>query len=182
MHPYEMASTMRERHQEESIKINYGSLYTVVSRLQEAGLIAEKQTISDGKRPPKTIYELTDLGVVEFEDWLEDLLGGPACEYTGFEAGLCLMSGLSVDQVLDALRRRLEALNAGKTSMRSIVEDVVSSGVPRLYLIEHEYRLAMREAEHKWIKKLINQIETEALDGVQSWKKGRCWLTESGER
>ncbi len=29
MHPYEMASTMRERHKDESIKLNYGSLYTV---------------------------------------------------------------------------------------------------------------------------------------------------------
>ena len=34
MHPYEMASTMRERHKDESIKLNYGSLYTVTEALQ----------------------------------------------------------------------------------------------------------------------------------------------------
>ncbi len=28
MHPYEMATTMRERAKHESIKLNYGSLYT----------------------------------------------------------------------------------------------------------------------------------------------------------
>ena len=33
MHPYEMASTMRERGKEQSIKLNYGSLYTVVDSL-----------------------------------------------------------------------------------------------------------------------------------------------------
>ena len=33
MHPYEMASTMRERGKEQSIKLNYGSLYTVVDNL-----------------------------------------------------------------------------------------------------------------------------------------------------
>ena len=30
MHPYEISSTLRVRHKEESIKINYGSLYAVV--------------------------------------------------------------------------------------------------------------------------------------------------------
>jgi hypothetical protein len=28
MHPYEMASTLRERHKEQSVKLRYGSLYT----------------------------------------------------------------------------------------------------------------------------------------------------------
>ena len=40
MHPYEMAATMRERHKEESIKLRYGSLYSVVELLQRDGLIA----------------------------------------------------------------------------------------------------------------------------------------------
>ena len=39
MHPYEMASTMRERGKEQSIKLNYGSLYTVVDSLAKNGLI-----------------------------------------------------------------------------------------------------------------------------------------------
>ena len=34
MHPYEMATTMRERHKDESIKLNYGSLYTAIEGLQ----------------------------------------------------------------------------------------------------------------------------------------------------
>ena len=31
MHPYEMASTLKERHKEDSIKLRYGSLYTVIA-------------------------------------------------------------------------------------------------------------------------------------------------------
>ena len=30
MHPYEMAATLKERHKEASIKLRYGSLYTVI--------------------------------------------------------------------------------------------------------------------------------------------------------
>ena len=38
MHPYEMSTTMRERGKHESIKLNYGSLYSVVESLQKHGL------------------------------------------------------------------------------------------------------------------------------------------------
>ena len=47
MHPYEMAATMRERHKEESIKLRYGSLYSVVELLQREGLIAPQETSRD---------------------------------------------------------------------------------------------------------------------------------------
>ena len=30
MHPYEMAATLKQRHKEDSIKLRYGSLYTVI--------------------------------------------------------------------------------------------------------------------------------------------------------
>ena len=62
MHPYEMAATMRERHKEESIKLRYGSLYTVVETLQRDGLIEPHETSRDGRRPERTVYTLTDAG------------------------------------------------------------------------------------------------------------------------
>ncbi len=34
MHPYEMSATLRHRSKEESIKLNYGSLYAVVESLR----------------------------------------------------------------------------------------------------------------------------------------------------
>jgi DNA-binding PadR family transcriptional regulator len=44
MHPYEMAATLRERHKEESIKLRYGSLYTVIEMLEGSGTIFARQT------------------------------------------------------------------------------------------------------------------------------------------
>jgi DNA-binding PadR family transcriptional regulator len=43
MHPYEMAATMKERHKEDSIKLRYGSLYTVIDMLLARGLLAAKE-------------------------------------------------------------------------------------------------------------------------------------------
>jgi DNA-binding PadR family transcriptional regulator len=62
MHPYEMSTTMRERGKHESIKLNYGSLYSVVESLQKHGLIAPRETVKDGRRPERTVYEITSAG------------------------------------------------------------------------------------------------------------------------
>src|SRR5437870_1674343 len=86
MHPYEMSTTLRERHKEESIKLNYGSLYSVVGSLLKHGLIAVQETVREGNRPERTVYTLTDAGRVRMIDWLSDLISRPAREFTGFEA------------------------------------------------------------------------------------------------
>ena len=38
-HPYEVATTLRQRHKHESVRLNYGSLYGVVESLERRGLI-----------------------------------------------------------------------------------------------------------------------------------------------
>ena len=39
MHPYEVAQTLRQRAKQESVRLNYGSLYAVVEGLERRGLI-----------------------------------------------------------------------------------------------------------------------------------------------
>src|SRR2546430_6148674 len=91
MHPYEMATTMRERGKDQSIKLNYGSLYTVVQALQQHGLIVAQETERAGRRPERTVYCLTDAGRMELIDWVSELISTPVKEYTRFEAGLSLL-------------------------------------------------------------------------------------------
>src|SRR3974390_1840095 len=91
MHPYEMAATMKQRHKEESIKLRYGSLYTVIELLVARGLIVAQATSREGKRPERTVYALTDAGREELLDWMRDLIRDPVKEYPQFEAGLCLL-------------------------------------------------------------------------------------------
>src|SRR6266566_4466814 len=76
MHPYEMAATMRERGKEQSIKLNYGSLYTVVDSLAKHGLIAAMAARREGRRPERTVYQLTEAGRARLEtelSWVREL-------------------------------------------------------------------------------------------------------------
>jgi DNA-binding PadR family transcriptional regulator len=51
MHPYEMGLIMKQRHKEDSIKLRYGSLYTVIDMLLDRGFISARWVARDGRRP-----------------------------------------------------------------------------------------------------------------------------------
>src|SRR5437763_1798127 len=64
MHPYELASTMRDRHHDEFIRLNFGSLYHTVEVLERNGWILPAEREKEGRRPERTIYRLTTSGRV----------------------------------------------------------------------------------------------------------------------
>jgi DNA-binding PadR family transcriptional regulator len=169
MHPYEMATTMRERGKDQSIKLNYGSLYTVVEALQQQGLIVAQETERSGRRPERTVYRLTDAGRMELIDWVSELLSRPAKEYTRFEAGLSLAGVLPPEDIAALLEQRCNLLELEISQGHSLLQLVKQRGLQRMHVIESEYLLAMREAELAWTRQLADEIRSGALGDLAEW-------------
>jgi DNA-binding PadR family transcriptional regulator len=169
MHPYEMGATMRTRGQDQSIKLNYGSLYTVVESLSRAGLIDAQETVREGKRPERTVYAITEAGRREFVDWLSDLLRTPMKEWPHYEAGLTLMAGLPPDDVVPLLEERRHQLAFELSRLRSNIEVATREGVPRVFLVEVEYERAMLETDLEFTRKLARDIASGSIDGLEQW-------------
>jgi DNA-binding PadR family transcriptional regulator len=169
MHPYEMATTMRERGKDQSIKLNYGSLYTVVEALQQHQLIVAQETEREGRRPERTVYRLTDAGRMELIDWVSELLSRPVKEYTWFEAGLSLAGVLSPEDIAALLEQRCNLLEMEIAQGHSLLQLVRQRGLQRVHVIEGEYLLAMREAELAWTRKIAGEIRSGALGGLAEW-------------
>src|SRR3954470_20793021 len=81
MYPYEMTTTMRERGKEDSIRLNFGSLYSVIKSLEKHDFIRVAQTEREGNRPERVVYAITDTGRREAEEWLRELVEVPVKEY-----------------------------------------------------------------------------------------------------
>jgi len=177
MHPYEMASTMRERGKEQSIKLNYGSLYTVVDSLAKNGLIEAMEATREGRRPERTVYRLTEAGRARLDSWMSELLAEPVKEYPQFEAALSLLPVLHPDTVLGLLRTRIRLLQKEIAQARTMIDTAHSARLPRLLLIEGEYQVAMREAELSWVKQLAAELEAGTLEGQDGWRH----VIETGE-
>jgi DNA-binding PadR family transcriptional regulator len=158
MHPYELSRTLRDNGDARSIKFNHGSLYMVVQQLARAGFIAEVETSREGQRPERTIYAITDDGRREAREWLSELIAQPEHEYPHFVTALSLVAALPPDQVVPLLRTRLEALAGQRGEIQGMIDGSLRQGVPRLFLVEEEYRLALLDAESAFVERFIAEI------------------------
>ena len=171
MHPYEISTTLRSRGKEQSIKLNYGSLYSVVESLQKHGLIAARETTREGRRPERTVYEITSAGQDEFEDWLAELLSKPVRDFTSLEAGLSLMPGLPPDEVARLLGSRADRLRIELREMEAMFAQTAEMGLPELVMVESRYRQHMLTAELEFVASLAESIRSESFPGTKAWRR-----------
>jgi len=174
MHPYELASTMRERHHDEFIRLNFGSLYHTVDALERDGRIEPVEREKEGRRPERTIYHLTDSGRDLLLRVVGEILAQPRREYTHFAAGLMFMHHLSSAQAAEHLQHRAAALGAVAEKLTRIKDELLA-GHKRLAIIELEHKIAMLEAEGNWVRHLEQEIRTGKLEwavGIDSGHQG----------
>jgi DNA-binding PadR family transcriptional regulator len=170
MHPYEAATTLRQRQKHESVRLNYGSLYAVVASLEKRKLIAPQGTERQGRLPERTVYRLTDAGRIELHDWLTELLSTPVKDYTSFEAALSFLPTLPPEDVASLLRERAEHLEREIAQAHASRELAEKQHVPRLFWVEEEFRTVLREAELGYVRALASQIAGGTLGGEDWWK------------
>lgn len=171
MHPYEMSSTLRERRKEDSIKLNYGSLYSVVESLQKRGLIEAAETVREGRRPERTIYAITATGARVMVDWMVELLSTPKKEFTQFEAALSLAGALPPEQVTELLGQRLRNLRFQQKAVEAMFEEAKTVKLPRLFMIEAEFSAALLKAETAFVEELLRDLRAGSLGGYAMWQR-----------
>ena len=170
MHPYEMSTTLKDRRKEDSIRLNYGSLYAVVESLRKKGLIDARETMRDSNRPQRTIYEITPTGEEALTQWLGEMLSEPSPQFTDFEAALSLIGAMPPADATALLTRRVTALEAATAEHLALISHV-PPGFPRLFMIEGEFQQALRKTETEFVRQLIDDIRSGALTGVPIWKR-----------
>lgn len=177
MHPYEMAKVMRWRGKHEVVRLQRGSLYPAVERLEGSGLVEAVDTEREGRRPERTVYQLTEIGRECAEGWLEQMLSEPANEFPRLPAALSFLPILTPANVRSQLSRRSVTLRGQIASMHVSAQYLTEQVcLPRLFQIEDEYRCAMLEAELAWVDALCADIDSEAL----TWDEPslRRWAAE----
>ncbi len=168
MHPYELAGTMRARHHDEFVRLNFGSLYHTVEVLERNGWIIPVEKEKEGRRPERTIYRLTDAGRQVLDQVVSDIIAVPRREYPQFAAGLMFMHHLEAADAAGLLEQRGASLDDTVAHLTKILTSLQESGLKRLALIELEHKIEMLKAEQKWVLLLAQEIR----DGKLEWSAG----------
>jgi DNA-binding PadR family transcriptional regulator len=164
-HPYRITQLLRERGKEHSIRLNWGSLYSVIAQLEKHGLVEATRSEREGSRPERTVYAITEAGRAEALGWLRRIIEVPAKEYPDFEAGLSLVVLLSPDDARALLTRRLALLDARIAEARAA--DAIA--LPEIFLVENRYEIAMLEAERAFVADLVTRLGQGRVGGQDLW-------------
>jgi len=157
MHPYRMQQMIKDRGQDQLVNVaQRNSVYQALDRLVRDGLARPGGTAREAGRPERTVYEITEAGAATLRRWLTDMLPTPAREFPEFPAALAFLPILAPAEVRALLERRVATL----AEKLADIEAQAPPGMPRLFLIEDEYRAAMLRAELAWLRALIEDLAT----------------------
>ncbi len=164
LHPYEMQRRMKHWCKDRVVNLGQrASLYKTIDRLTQAGLIAIRQTVRDGRFPERTVYELTDEGLRVGRQWLVEMLATPQNEFPPFPAALSFVFGLYPKEALTALEQRRTQLGDSLAELDRELSFETGQSPPRVTLLDSQYLRALTAAELKWLEGVIEELHSGAL-------------------
>jgi DNA-binding PadR family transcriptional regulator len=162
LHPYAMRQRISERAHDQLPGVRPASLYDVVQRLADAGLVNADEPSREGNRPERVRYAITDAGREALTGWVAESLKDPA-RADELPVALSFMYALGPDRVREILGARAHALSESIAASEAALADAESGGVPPIFLSEQRYQLALRRAERDWTFAFTEALRTGAL-------------------
>lgn len=163
MHAYRMQRLIKEREKDTVVNVaSRNSVYQALGRLERAGLIAVRETTRDRRRPERTVYEITEAGRDEMHRWLVTALSEPRNEFPELPAALASVAVLTPGEAARHLQARVSRL---REALAGPDPETVAAehGLPRVFVVEEEYKRAMATAEIAWLTTIVHDIRTGAL-------------------
>jgi DNA-binding PadR family transcriptional regulator len=165
-HPYRIQQVIREWGKDRVINVGQrASLYRVIERLLAAGLIRVRETQRDQQYPERTVYEVTDAGRQASRQWLLEMLRTPRQEFPEFPAALSNLLLLRPADIADALTERARALTVELAELDAELAAEAASGLPRVAVLEDEYRRVVIKAELDW----ATAVAADLREGRLTW-------------
>ena len=165
LHPYGMQQLIKRWGKDEVINVGQrATLYKMINRLCEAGLIKPAGTTRDHSYPERTSYELTETGREIRQQWMAQVLSTPRNEFPEFPAGLSFLPLLTPQATHELLVKRRENL-VQRLAERDALIASVGFSLPRATMLETEYLHAVTEAEIRWLDGVITGLS----DGSITW-------------
>jgi DNA-binding PadR family transcriptional regulator len=159
LYGYEIKQIIEE-HMSDWASIAFGSIYFALDKLAEERFVERVSVEQDGKRPSRSVYQITDAGRAEFLRLLRE--GFSQIDRQTYLLDICLffMGALPLEEVKNALRVRQAELQKVLTYVRSHRDAQLRlPEVPRLASAIFDHTLAHTEAELGWVSALLQKME-----------------------
>jgi DNA-binding PadR family transcriptional regulator len=146
------------------------NLQQAIKRLQRLGLVDVHETVRGEGYPDRIVYAITDAGREAATAWLREMLAETRGVYPDFIAAVSLLFGLEPDDARAQLEHRAGQLAAALADTEAQLQG--NPDLPRLFLLEEEYRKSILTAQLSWLQGVIEDLRA----GRLTWSKE--WLAE----
>jgi DNA-binding PadR family transcriptional regulator len=171
MHVYRMQKLLERYGKDRVVNVrSRASLYQTIERLVRLGLVEVRETVRTEGHPDRILYALTDAGRETATEWLREMLRTTGAEYPEFIAAVSLLFGLPPDDARAQLEHRAERLAAALADAEA--ELAAHPELPRLFLLEEEYRRAVLAAELDWVRGVVDDLREGRLTWTEQWLRG----------
>jgi DNA-binding PadR family transcriptional regulator len=168
MHPYRMQKLLQAYGKDRVVNVrSRASLYQTIERLVRLGLVEVSETVRTEGRPDRVVYAITDAGRDAAREWLREMLRATGGEFPEFIAAVSMLFGLQPEDARSQLELRAEALAAQLADTETALGAVPD--LPRLFLLEEEYRRTMLEAELAWVRGVVEDLDAGRLTWSEQW-------------
>jgi DNA-binding PadR family transcriptional regulator len=168
MHVYRMQRLFEQRGKDRVVNVrSRASLYQTIERLMRLGLVGVHETARTPGHPERVVYAITDAGRQVADEWLREMLSTTGGEFPEFVTAVSILFGLAPDDARRQLELRAESLAAELAETEAAIKSVPD--LPRLFLLEEEYRRALLEAQLAWVRGVIADLRGGRLSWDQEW-------------
>jgi len=143
------------------------NLQQAIKRLQRLGLVEVHETVRSEGYPDRIVYAITDAGQEAARAWLREMLAETTGEFPDFIAAVSILFGLEPDDARAQLEHR--AAQLAEELADTDAQLTGNPDLPRLFLLEEEYRKAILTAQLSWLRSVIDDLETGRLTWNEEW-------------
>jgi DNA-binding PadR family transcriptional regulator len=169
LHAYRMQKLIEAEGKARVVNVrSRASLYQAIERLVRLGLVEVSETVRVAGYPDRIVYAITESGRTVAREWLREMLRETGEEFPEFIAAVSLIFALAPEDAREQLEQREQRLTAELSETEAVLAEA-PPGLPRLFLLEEEYRKAVLEAQLSWLRGVIDDLRERRLDWSEAW-------------
>lgn len=158
-HGYEIQKFIQINHMDKWTKIQSGSIYYALNKLEKKGLIVLSEEVGSGAKARK-VYSITDIGKVELKELVKEELGHQISEI-GSDKFIVypLLNILDKNEMVTELKAHILKLEDKKVYFKKWQKIKVNEKTLAVEKITFEMILSNLEFQIKWHNALIDNME-----------------------
>jgi len=159
LYGYEIKQIIEE-HMSDWTSIAFGSIYFALEKLAEEKFVERVEVEQKGKRPSRSVYQITDAGREEFLRLLRESWQQFEREYYPLDICLFFLDSLPLGEVINYLKSRKEALQSALVYVNGHREEQLAfPEVPPLAAAIFDHTIVHTQAELQWVTDLLKKLE-----------------------